>query len=206
MKQNRAAIRFFLVFVFIWCIPVLSFSEQVTTSDRVESGVNIREAASSDGTVIGVLSKGDKLKFVESVPYWHKVLLNDGREGYVSKSWTVLIPDSPESPSSIPFAVHFVDVGTGDAIIIDMGDKEIVIDGGESTTVLADYIKSVGLIDGPIELVVVTHGDSDHWKGLARLLGTDGVLDAPYAALEFWEPRAGREKLDRDISDKAALK
>ena len=44
------------------------------------------------------------------------------------------------------------------------------------------------IIDPPIELVIVTHGDSDHWKGLARLLGFDGRVDDPPAVEEFWEP------------------
>jgi glyoxylase-like metal-dependent hydrolase (beta-lactamase superfamily II) len=62
-------------------------------------------------------------------------------------------------------------VGTGDSAIIDIGDKEIVIDGGLTTKVLSDYVARTGIIDGPIELLVLTHADSDHWTGLRRLLG-----------------------------------
>ena len=31
----------------------------------------------------------------------------------------------------------------------------------------------------PIELLIVTHADADHWKGLVRFLGFDGVVDNP---------------------------
>src|SRR5687767_14603748 len=91
-------------------------------------------------------------------------------------------PGAPAVPSGLAasrFAVHFLDVGTGDAAIIDIGSTEIVIDGGDSVQVLTDYVTRTGLVDGPIELVVVTHGDSDHWKGLTRLLGFDGRNPTP---------------------------
>jgi beta-lactamase superfamily II metal-dependent hydrolase len=54
------------------------------------------------------------------------------------------------------FAVHFLDVGTGDAAIIDIGETEVVIDGGDSVRVLTDYVTQTGIIDGAIELLVVT--------------------------------------------------
>jgi len=96
-------------------------------------------------------------------------------------------------PLSGEFQIHFLDVGTGDSAIIDMGDREIVIDGGDSVRVLHDYAARTGLIEDPIELVVVTHGDSDHWRGLVRLLGFDGQAATPHAVLEFWEPGYDRD-------------
>jgi competence protein ComEC len=114
--------------------------------------------------------------------------------------------DLSVSSSTIEFAVHFIDVGTGDSAIIDIGEAEIIIDGGNSTRVLHDYAESTGIIDGPIELVVVTHGDSDHWKGLTRLLGFDGQATTSHTALEFWEPGYNRlcnplASYDQFISD-----
>jgi competence protein ComEC len=99
----------------------------------------------------------------------------------------------PPQVASSPFAVHFLDVGTGDSAIIDIGDQEIVIDGGDSIAVLNNYAARMGIIDGPIELAVVTHGDTDHWKGLTRLLGFDGVNPTPPGLLEFWEPGYDRD-------------
>lgn len=96
------------------------------------------------------------------------------------------------SPSAadadIPFTVHFLDVGTGDAAIIDIGDREIIIDGGNSPTVLRNYIRERDIIDGPVELVVVTHGDTDHWRGLRRLMNFDGLGPDPPTVLEYWDP------------------
>lgn len=124
-----------------------------------------------------------------------------------------MLPRAPEMPaplaltavplqvSNSPFAVHFLDVGTGDSAIIDIGEQEIVIDGGNSVAVLNNYAARTGIIDGPIELVVVTHGDTDHWKGLTRLLGFDGVNPAPPGVLEFWEPGYDRDCRPLDSYD-----
>jgi beta-lactamase superfamily II metal-dependent hydrolase len=107
-------------------------------------------------------------------------------------------PARPDAPPVSGFQIHFLDVGTGDAAIVDMGDREIVIDGGESVSVLHDYAARTGIIDGPIELVVVTHADSDHWKGLRRLLGFDGTATTPHTFLEFWEP--GYDRICRPLA------
>ena len=77
--------------------------------------------------------------------------------------------------------------------IIDMGDREIVIDGGNSTKILNEYANRKDIIDSPIELVVVTHGDTDHWNGLRRLLGFDDKVANPPTVQEFWEPGYNRD-------------
>jgi glyoxylase-like metal-dependent hydrolase (beta-lactamase superfamily II) len=77
--------------------------------------------------------------------------------------------------------------------IIDIGQQEIIIDGGNSPSILMEYIRERDIVDGAIELVVVTHGDTDHWKGLNRLMGFDGHNPSPPQVLEFWEPGYGRD-------------
>lgn len=73
-------------------------------------------------------------------------------------------------------AVHFIDVGQGDAILIDQGEFEILIDGGRSGT-WASYLEKY--IDGSIELLIVTHPDADHIGGLPTIL-------AKYKINEVW--------------------
>lgn len=150
---------------------------------------------------------GQEAELIVSVPFWHKIRLSDGTEGFVSKAWAEVVADSADP---VRFQVHFLDVGTGDSAIIDIGEKEIIIDGGDSTRVLYDYAKSTDVIDGDIELVVVTHADADHWKGLRRLLGFDGVESNPPRILEFWEPGYNRDcrplpSYERFISDVQAM-
>jgi len=63
--------------------------------------------------------------------------------------------------------VHFIDVGQGDAILVDYGEYEMLIDGGRWGQCAA-YL--VSRIDGPLEVMVATHPDVDHIGGLAYVL------------------------------------
>ena len=47
--------------------------------------------------------------------------------------------------------VHFIDVGQGDSIFIDLGSEEVLIDGGEKSPGGTDYISQY--IDGPLEVI-----------------------------------------------------
>ena len=62
-----------------------------------------------------------------------------------------------------------------------------------SPRVLHDYNRDNKIIDGPIELIIVTHADSDHWRGLRRILGFDTIGTHPHSMLEFWEPGYDRD-------------
>jgi competence protein ComEC len=64
--------------------------------------------------------------------------------------------------------VHFIDVGQGDSILIDLGSEEVLIDGGEKSPGVVDYISQY--IDGPLEVMVATHTDADHIGGLTKVL------------------------------------
>jgi hypothetical protein len=67
------------------------------------------------------------------------------------------------------------------------------------------YVKA--LIQHPIELVVVTHGDTDHWKGLTRILGLESSPKTPnFQAIEFWEPGYDRDCNQGTASDNARQK
>ncbi len=64
--------------------------------------------------------------------------------------------------------VHFIDVGQGDAILIDDGTYEVLIDGGDSNSGIVGYLGTY--VDGPLEAMVATHPDADHIGGLTAVL------------------------------------
>jgi beta-lactamase superfamily II metal-dependent hydrolase len=186
-----------LAVVLAGTLPAAQSGEVVTPSDRVVDSVAVREEASGQAAALGRLRKGERATLLLSVPSWYRIRLANGVKGFVPKSWTTRVAQTLAGPvatgQDIPFKVHFLDVGTGDSAIIDIGDKEIVIDGGNSSTILKKYVTERQIIDGPIELVVVTHGDTDHWKGLQRLMNFDNKAPNPPKVLEFWEPGYDRD-------------
>ena len=195
MLKRTVRSRFQSIGILMLALAVVSpaNAEKVITKNTVQAFVNIQQSASSDSQKIGELRPGDQLDYTSSVPRWHQLKLPNGQPGFVSKRWTDVIPDPANPSESSPFTVHFIDVGNGDAAIIDKGDLEIIIDGGDSTRVLNEYLNEHDIINGPIELVIVTHGDADHWKGLRRVLGFDGIRDDPYSVLEYWDPGYDRD-------------
>lgn len=67
--------------------------------------------------------------------------------------------------------VHFIDVGQGDAIFVELpNDETMLIDAGPSSGIVPNYIKSQGHSD--IDYVIATHPDADHIKGMPEVLNT----------------------------------
>jgi competence protein ComEC len=73
----------------------------------------------------------------------------------------------PASPAG-ELKVHFIDVGQGDAILIDLEDTEILIDGGDRSPGVTGYLDQY--VDGPLEVMVATHPHADHIGGLIAVL------------------------------------
>ncbi len=168
-----------------------SSADEVTPVDEVVSGVVVRDIpSSSDSRRLGKLLPGERATIQESVPYWYRIALPDGVAGYVSKRWVRIVASSSivVTPTvGTPFQLHVVDVGIGDGFLLDMEQREILVDGGMNSKPMVDYMASRQLISSPIELAIVTHADADHWKGMEALLGLNSPSPA-FQILEFWEP------------------
>jgi len=69
------------------------------------------------------------------------------------------------------FKVHFLNVGQGDAILIQTPDgHEALVDGGKTRGVLRELASQQAWHDRTIELVIATHADEDHVGGLVDVL------------------------------------
>jgi competence protein ComEC len=86
-----------------------------------------------------------------------------------------------QSAGSKEIKVVFLNVGQGDAILIEQGDKQILIDGGPDGQVeLEELGKYVPFWDRNIEAVIATHPDADHITGLIDVMKNytvDEVID-----------------------------
>jgi competence protein ComEC len=67
--------------------------------------------------------------------------------------------------------VSFLDVGQGDAILIQQGNQQVLVDGGPTRQAInLELGKRMPFWDRTIELVILTHPDADHLTGLVEVL------------------------------------
>ncbi len=67
--------------------------------------------------------------------------------------------------------IHFLNVGQGDAILIESPSGiQVLVDGGPDNSVLRELGKKMSFFDRHIDMVVATHPDADHIGGLIDVL------------------------------------
>jgi competence protein ComEC len=153
---------------------VLGQEFSVTPSDRVTRFVNVREEPSADSERLARLHPGERLPLIESVPRWHEVRLDDGRSGFVSKSWTVVVPGPPPA-SDEELRIHILSVGAGTCTVVECsgpGAPPIMVDcgssgGGEMALDLDAARHKVGEIlsrHAAAPNLMLSHGDTDHYN------------------------------------------
>lgn len=66
--------------------------------------------------------------------------------------------------------VTFLDVGQGDAILIEgPTGAQVLIDGGKDRSALRELPKHMSVLDRDIDMIVATHPDADHIGGLPEI-------------------------------------
>src|SRR5438093_12451059 len=92
-------------------------------NDRVTVGLNVRAQPNADASIVAVLRPGDRVTQTASVPYWYGVRLGDGTEGWAAKSYLRAVTGTGPAPVAgvnlADLRIHFIDVGVGDARVID---------------------------------------------------------------------------------------
>ncbi len=93
----------------------------------------------------------------------------------------VLVTSGSTASTDRELTVHFIDVGQADAILIDYGTYEVLIDGGNNKDgeTIVSYLKNY--VDGNLELMIATHPDADHIGGLDDVLAAyqvDRIIDS----------------------------
>ena len=99
--------------------------------------------------------------------------------GVLALMWFVFMPGQEEKPSyDVPTGTaefHFIDVGQGDATLIKVGDKNVLVDTGDrgAKDELFAYLDAHSVSE--IEYFVITHYDSDHFANATAVLDTYDV-------------------------------
>ena len=68
------------------------------------------------------------------------------------------------------FAIHYIDVGQGDAALVVCDDKTMLIDGGKpsASSIIYTYLKDLNI--DYLDCIVASHADDDHIGGLSAPL------------------------------------
>ncbi len=162
MKKTQKPFKYVFILTISFYFFVISNAgaDQITPSSRVTTFLKVRMEAIQSSEKIGRLHPGDSAQLIESVPYWYKIKLKNGIEGFVHKDWTKRIQDQPGQ-----LEIHFIDVGQGVPTLIVCPDgKNILIDAGTHTGNLTgpirDYIlKVLDKDDRAIDTLIITEQD-----------------------------------------------
>jgi competence protein ComEC len=106
---------------------------------------------------------------------------------------TLVLAIGAISNAQQPLIVRVLDVGQGDAILIQNGGSTILVDGGPSATALGKHLDAFGLNNATIDAVILSHAHSDHYMGLRELFATRRHITVRF----FWE--------NQDVSSNATL-
>jgi competence protein ComEC len=76
------------------------------------------------------------------------------------------------APPDPALVVRVLDVGQGDATLIENGGSRVLIDGGPDAGRFGHLLDSLGLNDSTFDVVILTHPHADHLIGLRELFTT----------------------------------
>jgi hypothetical protein len=78
-----------------------AWANDVMPSERVRRSVTVRQGATAESRALGSLQPGQRAELLGEASDWRRVRLEDGTEGFVSATWTVVL-DEPEPPPPAP--------------------------------------------------------------------------------------------------------
>lgn len=144
----------------------------VAPSARVERNVVVRSDPTTQSAPLDALDPGEALELVRDLPRWREVRLPDGRTGYVSKAWTVVVP-----AIGTILRAHFIDVDQGAATLLEFPCAAILIDAGgrgaAANRHLIEYLESVFArrpdLERRIAALFITHAHFDHDANLRKV-------------------------------------
>lgn len=104
----------------------------------------------------------------------------------------------------------FLNVGQGDAILIQQGYFQMLVDTGPDDTLLYELPKYMPENDRTIEVILLTHSHDDHIQGLFSILNNYKVQNIMYESQcfqskDFEQIQSNYEEIIHNIPDKWSL-
>lgn len=90
-----------------------------------------------------------------------------------SSTRAIAEPSEPRTdPGDSTLVVRILDVGQGDAILIENGGSRVLVDGGPEPAAMGRLLDRFALNGKSIDAVILTHQHYDHYSGLRELFRT----------------------------------
>lgn len=140
---------------------------------------------------IGLWLNSNRLKFVESVSKVVEFAAKLPRKWIVSSLLVtaILVWLIAATMPDDDLHVTFLDVGQGDAILIEKGNQQVLVDGGPSPqAIVLGLSQQMPFWDRTIDLVISTHPHADHITGLLEVLKRYRVKEVLYVNSEYDSP------------------
>ena len=94
------------------------------------------------------------------------------------------LPGAPRAVVPVSeLVVRVLDIGQGDAILIQNGGSTVLVDGGPKPHLLGEYLTALGIDGGTVDAVILSHAHADHYQGLRELFASRRHITVRY----FWE-------------------
>ena len=109
----------------------------------------------------------------------------------------VALPGPPAPPAPSGPRISFLDVGQGDATLIQAGGRAVLVDAGPPGDHIASLVRHEGARQ--IDLLVITHAQADHEGGMPEVrarLRVGALLDAAHHPVAGQVLRVGPIRLD----------
>ncbi len=162
-------------------VPGFCFAQVVVPSERVRVSVTVREQPDADSPRIGRLRVDESAEFLRSVPRWHEVRLADGRQGFVSKSWTRVVQGGLSPRQEDELRIHYLNVGAGSCTLVECpgpNTPPMIIDCGSTGPTTNDmdrdsartYIHNILDDHDRAPNLVLSHADFDHYGWIPHVL------------------------------------
>jgi competence protein ComEC len=164
---------------------------------QIRSGAILAALAAASAVLIGV---------VRSEARWRRPLLVAAAAVSVSvAAWTFWPPASAAPPPPAGLRISVLDVGQGDAVLLEVPEGAVLVDQGPPEGRVADLLRGLGL--RRLALVVLTHPQRDHVGGAAdvmRKLPVGAALDPRQPNESPYEDEALEVASDRGVQVRTA--
>lgn len=149
----------------------------VATCARLVGGLPGAQIGSSTAVAVAGTAAGALVAWLR-LPRWRRpgFVVLVGAAALVAAAWQIRPQDARPPPSG--FRVTVLDVGQGDAILLEVREGAVLVDQGPPEAEVDDQLRRLGV--RRIALAVLTHPQRDHVGGAAELLQhvrVDRILD-----------------------------